>query len=768
MKTNKSIKRSLAMSILALIMCAAMLVGTTYAWFTDSVTSANNIIVSGNLDVELYYQVEGQNDWTKVTETTNIFKENTLWEPGHTEVVKLKVVNEGTLALKYNLGVNVAKEIGSVNVYGDSFLLSEFIKFAVIDGANTYTRDEAVAAAEEGGATPLKTAYNSGTVALLATEEAVVTMVVYMPEEVGNEANPAKDAAAPTINLGLNLVATQFTNEEDSFDNEYDADAMTFVKDAAEAQAALDNATADTIIKLAPGVDYGTLYLRPIAGQENTVTDCDYLVYRNEMLRKVENLTIIGAPGATVDAISVVSGYIEGSTGYVVDIKNLVIDSVEFTADYVNPNTAHKYSAPLFFDLSYINVDGLTVKNCELIGENAKMNFVYFYGSGNPTNSTFETDAKNITITGNTVDGIARLCELRQTENVTITNNTIKNTAIHAMLLTVDKGTYTGNVTITGNTAMGINERFVRMAGAGAATVVIKDNVIKDYAGADEDYIKVTDSTGTVTVENNTITRKYVASTVDELKAALNAVNDGDTVALAAVDFGGVDLVNTTNNGHRYSYADYTVKNITIVGQNGTTFSGLRFGENDDKTIVMQGWTLKNIGFTGNGLIFGMNNKDVVVEGCTFTNTELQNTGSNNNVATNFTVKNCTFNGGHATRKTQLAIQSSNGLTVTGCTFINAAHNAMNIAETYGAVVIENNNIQGTADRALRFTISDANATLTIKNNTIVSEGDADGQQMKASGTVIAENITFSGNTWNGKTDSQISAGMVGSDYIVK
>ena len=90
--------------------------GGTIAWFTDEVTSANNVITSGNLDVEMYYQVEGQSDWTKVTSETNVFMENALWEPGHTEVVKLKIVNEGSLALKYNLGVNIVSETASVKI----------------------------------------------------------------------------------------------------------------------------------------------------------------------------------------------------------------------------------------------------------------------------------------------------------------------------------------------------------------------------------------------------------------------------------------------------------------------------------------------------------------------------------------------------------------------------------------------------------------------------------------------------------------------------
>ncbi|MBE6641755.1 MAG: hypothetical protein E7619_09215 [Ruminococcaceae bacterium] len=275
---------------------------------------------------------------------------------------------------------------------------------------------------------------------------------------------------------------------------------------AAAAQAALDNAVSGTTIKLAPG-NYGTLLLRPVDGNANTITslneaDGEGLTgYRNEYIRKVENLTIIGAPGATVDAIKVESGYIvgSGSSCNLVDVKGLVIDSVEFTdkADCA----PHTYSAPIFFNLTWTDVDGLTVKSCKLIGNDDKVNFVYFTIDNS---SAFDGVASNVTLTGNTVDGIARLCELRQTENVTITDNVIKNTALHGMLLTVHNGSYSGDVTITGNTAYGINDRFVRMAGAGDANVVIKDNVITNYLGEDADYIKVTDSTGTPVIENNT------------------------------------------------------------------------------------------------------------------------------------------------------------------------------------------------------------------------------------------------------------------------
>ncbi len=323
----------------------------------------------------------------------------------------------------------------------------------------------------------------------------------------------------------------------------YPDNDILVVENAAAAQTALDNAKPGDVITLASGVNYGTLLIRPIEGQSNTTTDCDYLVYRNEMRRDVKNLTIIGAPGAKVDAIKTIAGYLEdsGSTGYVVNIENLVIDGVEFNDTYSNP--PHSYSAPLFFDLTYTNVDGLTVRNCKLIGNNANMNFVYFYGSGNPTNSKFETAAKNITITDNTVDGIARLCELRQAENVTITQNKIKNTALHGILLSADKGTYSGNVTITENTADSIHERFVRMAGAGDAVVVIKDNTIIDYQGADADYIKVTgsnDETNLVTIENNQ--RGYYV--IPETLSSTN-FNDGGIFYLKG-DFSGVQSINIT------------------------------------------------------------------------------------------------------------------------------------------------------------------------------------------------------------------------------
>ncbi len=52
MTKHKSPKRAWLMSVISMLMCCAMLIGTTFAWFTDTVTSGKNIIKAGNLDVE--------------------------------------------------------------------------------------------------------------------------------------------------------------------------------------------------------------------------------------------------------------------------------------------------------------------------------------------------------------------------------------------------------------------------------------------------------------------------------------------------------------------------------------------------------------------------------------------------------------------------------------------------------------------------------------------------------------------------------------------
>lgn len=217
----KKTNRSLLISAMSLLLCLSMLVGSTFAWFTDEATAGVNQILAGELDVGMDYW--NGTAWVSV-DGESLFPEDLLWEPGHTEVVYLRISNLGNLALKYRLGVTIAEETGSTNVLGETFTLSQYIRFGAVEAQPTFaSRDAARAALSE---SQLLTAGYTKTGSIAANEGAqYVALVVYMPESVGNEANHMAGVAAPTIKLGIDLIATQAVGESDSFDNNYDANA---------------------------------------------------------------------------------------------------------------------------------------------------------------------------------------------------------------------------------------------------------------------------------------------------------------------------------------------------------------------------------------------------------------------------------------------------------------------------------------------------------------------------------------------------------------
>ncbi len=270
--TNRNTKRALLVSVMAMLICVSMLVGTTFAWFTDTEATGKNIIKSGNLDVELSFYRPGDStapadletvDWKPVDGSTEVFHEDALWEPGYTQVVYFKVENKGSLALKYNMSENIYTEKKGVNVAGNDFLLSDYLYsyVAMNEDADTIeaidTREAAVLlATEELGTAKVEVK------SLKSGETKYGIMIVTMPTTVGNEANhktaeagESADKYQPVIGLGITLVATQEMYEDDSFGNDYDKDAdyVTYYSAAGEynlfadlkATVATDVVTAD-------------------------------------------------------------------------------------------------------------------------------------------------------------------------------------------------------------------------------------------------------------------------------------------------------------------------------------------------------------------------------------------------------------------------------------------------------------------------------------------------------------------------------------------
>ena len=213
MTNRKSTKRALLGSVMAMVLCLAMLVGATFAWFTDTASTGVNKIQAGKLDVALemkdaagqWVPAEGKTlDFVKAAGAEN---EAILWEPGCTYTLpELRVVNKGNLALKYKVAIT------GIN---GSAKLNEAIEWTIGDVA---MGAEQHLAAGEGNAFTIKG---------------------HMKESAGNDyMNESIDGIAITV------VATQDTVESDSFGKDYDAGAEYPVVAVANV-----NTNGDTVLK---------------------------------------------------------------------------------------------------------------------------------------------------------------------------------------------------------------------------------------------------------------------------------------------------------------------------------------------------------------------------------------------------------------------------------------------------------------------------------------------------------------------------------------
>ena len=229
---QKATKRALLTSVMALVMCVVMLVGTTFAWFTDTASTGVNKIQAGNLDVKLMYSTD-MAEWKEATDQTKLFDDNALWEPGYTQVVYLKVVNAGNLALKYEVSTNSYDMERGKNAAGELFYIDKFLRIGTATTENAFNgRSDAIAAIAEGEKAMGKEIQISDgwTVLNPNAESSPFAVVVYMPTTVGNEANNVQSWRRPSLKgFGLVVNATQATMESDSFDNTYDEKASTII-----------------------------------------------------------------------------------------------------------------------------------------------------------------------------------------------------------------------------------------------------------------------------------------------------------------------------------------------------------------------------------------------------------------------------------------------------------------------------------------------------------------------------------------------------------
>ena len=391
MKDNQT-KKSLRTSGLALLLCVTMLIGTTFAWFTDSITNSGNKIQSGTLDIGAKAYAVGQGG-TKVTITgvngdqaitfsqtgADLEKSkdpiinDSLWEPGKSSAKLLEVTNNGSLAAKVKLAFQVTD--GSLQ----NALWFDFVQ---VDANGTATGTFTKRPMNQ-----LATVADGVEVSLSAKNSVRFVLVYGMDETAGNEYQGKTFTADVTIN------ATQFSEEKDGFGNaDYDKNATYPVSDITEFEDALNQAQDGDTIQLT-----GNLKLEKVMSIN-------------------KNLTIDGNGNTIISEKPV----------YVGAKNDVAIANVEFTS----PKNASNNASSLYAE----GLEGkLTLKNCRFVdfqwegvqitpkaGANIVVDNCYFSNSKTMKNSGITT---NRYFHVEVADGTTDINQI----HLQLTNNTFKN-----------------------------------------------------------------------------------------------------------------------------------------------------------------------------------------------------------------------------------------------------------------------------------------------------------------------------------------------------
>ena len=471
MKKNTT-KRSLLASVLALVMCVTMLVGTTFAWFTDSASTAVNKIESGTLHVDIVDK-DGNSLDGKTLSFRDVNKNaDILWEPGATFALdSFRIVNTGKLALKYKVIIN--------GVNGNAKLLEAIDFFVKIGDA------EKVALADwEGILLPEGKTATTANEVVGATD--LITISGTMKKEAGNEYQ-----GLSIDGIGITVVATQYTYEYDSKDNLYDEDAdYTIQVNKDNIQDYLDGKYGSIdgmTLVLAEGnydrIEFGraTAYAGSNTkyycdGNESTPAAIKQDIAdhtpgggagKREYVRSMSNVTLKAADGAavTINGLVAFGGQVNSTKWY---SRDFVADREMPEAPAYDNNISYwigqKWSNITFEGLTFTGgVDIEAYGNKDTLIDNVKFDNCKF----NIANNADATYCIRLNVDGNIAKAnnlVVTKCDFANgltavltdgMPNVTVTGSTfsgLKGHAISPMMEYLPSAPGYGNITVTGNT----------------------------------------------------------------------------------------------------------------------------------------------------------------------------------------------------------------------------------------------------------------------------------------------------------------------------
>lgn len=700
MNKKNHTRSALFTSIVSLLLCVSMLVGTTFAWFTDEVVSGNNVIAAGNLDVELYYsKTKDFTDEKKVDGQTLLFtdkdgKEIKHWEPGVVAYTNLQVANVGSLALKYQLSVNFTNET-KVNDHG----LSEALKVAVVEGG--FEGDRAAAQALT-NLVPLESLVLPGVLEGDTKSEIYGVVIYWEPTANDNLFNMNNENKGKTlsVDLGINLFATQEMYEKDSFDETYDENAQLcnfIVTNEEELVAALAEAKNGDVI----GIQGNVTWTTGAAHDSTPFVESASTFSVREQAKSTSLITLIGVDEtATFTAIGAGVGPIGIDNG-TVTFKNLkIVDNSESYAE----NS---------WEFGYLEFRGNTVfENCEFV------NAIMMDGDSAIFRSCSFNSNKDNEYAAWVSNGDATF------ENCYITG--ARGLKIHE-----DYGSEVGTVVINNNTFVDLTKKPGLAIGDVNAdtTVTLTNNTFAGTQPGDQGNYKYESDT-IITTFNMTDEKNLVAeyaSDASDLNNTINNAEPGDVIMVA----GGETALPSMSNKEGLTIVGAADGSTVVGGENASTGFGSNFGKDT---------TIKNVTFSGstNGVRYSYaKGGTTTFEDCTFAGDSTYGFHIDQSNGATFIFNNCTFIGFNAFAGDLAKVEFNN------CTFLSNGY--------YGHTNIWSNGYFNNC------AWGDATSVGTRGNNAhLYFDGVEESYHHKHIGTAdglvdFAKSVNEGGDSWKGK-----------------
>ena len=210
-RRKKITKTAFVLSFVLIAVWVLLGANASVAWFRDEDEIINSLNI-GDLSVNLYHKTN--TGYAPVDSTTKVFNDAALYEPGYTQIVLLKIENAGELDFTYDMSVipDLSHVVTGKNEMGVDIYLPDYLNFGLVldeteEGLLDKIADRTLAKTY---ATQKLNYYSESGGALAAGDSDYCALVIYMPEEVANEANYRGDTV-PSVEVGIGVVANQLT-----------------------------------------------------------------------------------------------------------------------------------------------------------------------------------------------------------------------------------------------------------------------------------------------------------------------------------------------------------------------------------------------------------------------------------------------------------------------------------------------------------------------------------------------------------------------------